>query len=76
MDMPAQYMFKDLPGTGERDDYIPCTRGVDQVLCASYFPMGLSLDRIFRELPDVPLRDEVWPKFLRENAVRVFKLES
>jgi uncharacterized protein len=36
--------------------------------------MGLSLRRIFDELPDVPLKDEVWPKFLRNNAVRVFKL--
>jgi len=23
---------------------------------------------------DVPFRDHVWPKFLRENALRVFKL--
>ncbi|MDZ7781573.1 MAG: hypothetical protein U5K56_01025 [Halioglobus sp.] len=52
------------------------TRGADRVLYAGYFPMGLSLERIFRELPEVPLRDEVWPKFPRENAVRVFKLES
>lgn len=52
------------------------TRGADQVMYAGYFPMGLSLDRIFRELPDVPLRDEVWPKFLRENAIRVFKLDE
>lgn len=36
--------------------------------------MGLSLERIFREMPAVPLRDEVWPQFLRDNAVRVFKL--
>ena len=50
------------------------TRGADQVMYAGYFPMGLSLERIFAELPDVPLRDEVWPKFLRHNAVRIFKL--
>ena len=50
------------------------TRGADKVMYSGYFPMGLSLERIFRELPDVPFRDEVWPKFLRENAVRVFKL--
>ena len=25
-------------------------------------------------MPDVPFRDNVWPKFLRENAQRVFKL--
>jgi predicted TIM-barrel fold metal-dependent hydrolase len=52
------------------------TRGADKVLYAGYFPMGLSLERIFKELPDVPFRDHVWPKFLRENALRVFKLES
>ena len=52
------------------------TRGADKVLYAGYFPMGLSLDRIFSELPDVPFRDEVWPKFLRENALRVFGLEA
>jgi predicted TIM-barrel fold metal-dependent hydrolase len=50
------------------------TRGADKVMYAGYFPMGLTLERIFREMPDVPLRDPVWPKFLRENALRVFRL--
>jgi predicted TIM-barrel fold metal-dependent hydrolase len=50
------------------------TRGADKILYAGYFPMGLSLERIFRELPDVPFRDEVWPKFLRDNAIRIFGL--
>ena len=50
------------------------TRGADKILYAGYFPMGLSLERIFSELPQVPFRDAVWPKFLRENARRVFKL--
>jgi predicted TIM-barrel fold metal-dependent hydrolase len=50
------------------------TRGADKVMYAGYFPMGLSLERIFSELKDVPLRDHVWPRFLRDNAVRVFKL--
>jgi predicted TIM-barrel fold metal-dependent hydrolase len=50
------------------------TRGADKIMYAGYFPMGLTLERIFRELPEVPFRDEVWPKFLRENAVKVFKL--
>ena len=52
------------------------TRGADKVMYAGYFPMGLSLERIFGEIPEVPFRDHVWPKFLRENAVRVFKLED
>jgi hypothetical protein len=43
---------------------------------AGDFPMGLSLERVSTELPDVPLRDHVWPKFLRESAVRIFKLAS
>ena len=51
------------------------TRGADKIMYAGYFPMGLSLDRIFSELPDLPLKAEVWPKFLRENAMRVFKLD-
>jgi hypothetical protein len=38
--------------------------------------MGLSLERIFSELPHVQLKDDVWPKFLRENALRVFNLEA
>ena len=52
------------------------TRGSEQVMYAGYFPMGLSLDRIFKEMPDVALRDHVWPKFLRENAIRVFQLDE
>ena len=51
------------------------TRGADKVMYAGYYPMGLSLERIFAELPQVPLRDHVWPKFLRENALSVFALE-
>jgi predicted TIM-barrel fold metal-dependent hydrolase len=52
------------------------TRGAAKVMYAGYYPMGLSLDRIFDELPDVPFRDKVWPGFLRDNAVRVFKLDG
>ena len=50
------------------------TRGAHKLMYAGYFPMGLSLERIFDELPDVPFREHVWPRFLRENAVEVFKL--
>ena len=31
---------------------------------------------IHDEMQNVPLKDEVWPKFLRDNAVRVFKLDG
>jgi predicted TIM-barrel fold metal-dependent hydrolase len=48
------------------------TRGADKVMYAGYYAAGLGLDRIFDELPQVPLRDHVWPKFLRENALAVF----
>jgi len=54
-----------LPGRGRNN----C-----QIIWSGYFPAGLSYDRIFSELPDVPFRDHVWPKFLHENAARVFKL--
>ena len=52
------------------------TRGADKIMYAGYYPMGLDLGRIFAELPDVPFRDHVWPKFLRQNALEVFKLEE
>ncbi len=52
------------------------SRGADKVLYAGYFPMGLSLERIFSELPGVPLSDEVWPKFLYGNAARILGLKS
>jgi uncharacterized protein len=38
--------------------------------------MGLSLERIFTEMPDVPFRDTVWPKFLYDNAARVLGFEE
>lgn len=50
------------------------TRGADKLMYAGYFPMGLSLERIFKEMPTVPFKDEVWSKFLHDNAVRVFGL--
>jgi predicted TIM-barrel fold metal-dependent hydrolase len=52
------------------------TRGADKIMYAGYYPMGISLERTFNEMPDVPFRDHVWPKFLRENAMRVFKLDE
>ena len=52
------------------------TRGADKVIYAGYFPMGLTLERIMKELPEVPFRDHVWPKFLHENARRVLRLDS
>jgi predicted TIM-barrel fold metal-dependent hydrolase len=48
------------------------TRGADKIIHAGYWAAGLTLDRIHAELPTVPLKDHVWPKFLRENANRVF----
>jgi predicted TIM-barrel fold metal-dependent hydrolase len=51
------------------------TRGGDKIIYAGYFPDGLSLQRIFRELPGVPFRDHVWPLFLRDNAASVFQLD-
>ena len=50
------------------------TRGKKKIMYAGYFPMGLSLDRIFKEMNDVPFNDDVWPLFLGQNAQRVLKL--
>jgi len=45
------------------------------IICG-YFPAGLTLERQFRDMESVPFNPGVWPKFLRENAIRVFKLED
>jgi predicted TIM-barrel fold metal-dependent hydrolase len=50
------------------------TRGTDKIIYAGYYPLGLTLERIFRELEDVPFREHVWPKFLRENARTILKI--
>ena len=50
-------------------------RGPNKFMYAGYFP-GLSYERIFTEMDDLPLQDHVWPKFLRENAATVFKLDD
>ena len=52
------------------------TRGADKVIYAGYFPIGLSLERIMKDMPNVTFKDEVWPKFLRENASKVLKIEG
>ena len=52
------------------------TRGADKVLYAGYFPMGLSLERIFSDMPKVAFKDEVWPKFLYGNAARILGVEG
>lgn len=52
------------------------TRGAHKVLFAGYYSVGLSWDRVFSELESVPFRDEVWPNFLRNNALRVLGLDT
>jgi len=52
------------------------TRGADKIIYAGYFPFGLSLERIMGDMPNVPFKDHVWPKFLRDNARRVLKLDA
>ena len=52
------------------------TRGADKVIYAGYFPIGLSLERIMKDMQNVTFKDEVWPKFLRENARKVLKIEG
>ena len=52
------------------------TRGADKILYGGYFPMGLSLESIMQDLRELPLKDEVWPKFLRDNARKLLKLDA
>ncbi len=50
------------------------TRGAGKVMFAGYYP-GLPYDRMQAELEGLALREHVWPKFLRENAMSVFRLD-
>ena len=50
------------------------TRGKHKIMYAGYFPMGLSLEKIFSEMDQVPFNDDVWPKFLGENAKALLKI--
>ena len=34
------------------------TRGADKIIYAGYFPFGLTLERIFSDMPHVPFKDE------------------
>ena len=51
------------------------SRGADKIIYAGYWPMGLTYERIMGDMPKVPFKDHVWPKFLRENAMRVLGLD-
>ena len=50
------------------------TRGADKIIYGGYYPWGFELERVFNELEGVGFKDDVWPKFLRHNAVRVLSL--
>jgi predicted TIM-barrel fold metal-dependent hydrolase len=52
------------------------SRGADKIIYAGYFPMGLSLERTMTEMRNVGFKDEVFPKFLRGNALRVLGLDG
>jgi predicted TIM-barrel fold metal-dependent hydrolase len=52
------------------------TRGADRIIYAGYFPMGLSLERIMTDMKSLPFKENVWPKFLRDNARKVLKLDA
>ena len=51
------------------------SRGADKIIYGGYFPMGLSIERIMSDMQDLPLKFEVWPKFLRDNARKVLRLD-
>jgi predicted TIM-barrel fold metal-dependent hydrolase len=52
------------------------SRGADKIIYGGYYPWGFELERIFAEFEGVAFEDEVWPKFLRENAARVLHLPT
>lgn len=49
------------------------TRGSDRIVFGGYWPV-LTYERMLVELAGLPLRAQVWPKFLHANAERLFRL--
>jgi predicted TIM-barrel fold metal-dependent hydrolase len=49
------------------------TRGSEKVMYAGYWPT-ISFEDAFEQLDELKMRRHVWPKFLSENATRVFGL--
>jgi hypothetical protein len=80
MQFPAEYMFKNVPKDLPTSDPVSVTLpemdrfGIEIGLIGASDETGLSLERIFSDMPRVPFKDEVWPKFLSENARRVLKI--
>jgi uncharacterized protein len=52
------------------------TRGANKVLYGGYYPFGIELERTFTELDDIAFKDDVWPKFLHDNAAKVLGLAT
>lgn len=50
------------------------SRGAGKIIFAGYYPFGLEMERVFSELEGVPFKDEVWPLFLRENALKALSI--
>ena len=59
----------------DRDVILAPQRGQDRVLFATNYPM-IPLQRCVEEVDALGLGEDVRRKFLRDNAIRVFKLEN
>jgi uncharacterized protein len=55
-------------------DFANTRTGAGKVLFAGYYAVGLSWERVFDDLEQLPLRDATWPRFLRDNALEVLGL--
>lgn len=54
-------------------DFAGSEEGRARVVYAGYFPSGLTLERIFAELAQLPFDDATWRAFLRGNAARILR---
>ena len=56
-------------------DFANSSRGMYKIIYGGHFAMGLTYEKIFSEMPDLPLKDEVWPLFLHKNLEKVLGLD-
>jgi hypothetical protein len=73
VDTMIGFPHRDPSGTFPR---VPINHKKMYPIYAGCFPMGLSVERVMSEMPHVPFEDDVGPKFLRTNALRVLGLDA
>ena len=70
VDDASRLAYTEVLPTERKDSAVPFTARA----IAWFAKHGVVVERIMTDMQAVPFKDEVWPKFLRDNARKVLKL--